>query len=407
VDQNSSGIDVTDTFQTFEHERVLAAICWLLSGYEDVYSEHVYTLRQYLLHASYLKTGFGVALTTGQWTDLYDGGDGAAYDLCPQWACDAGALQIAFRGGSLTPVPALTYKPYIGLALGGGMEGLAYRSGAPDRTDIGCAKVTRVDYGPPAEDVETVSSDALGMVRAGFYKEAYGYTEELLGDPAETQYNPNRYTYSINGASAGAMYRRQVVLLSVSLASLLARGGALYIDPFGVHYWFYGDDGKVLLRKMAGTQGSWSTPALVSEAGTDARDFSLFWQGGRLFLRWTSDTSTAHRATSTNMEDFTGEAEDVALKYLRSCAHYGTEYVAGFDAAAGKWYCTKRTTGNGTALLFLNGTTQMEIGPGDDHEAGFWGNAAGDIFLNALVGDGLTRYTSRDGGSTWEAKAFT
>lgn len=91
------------------------------------------------------------------------------------------------------------------------------------------------------------------------------------------------------------------------------------------------------------------------------------------------------------------------LTHLRSWAHYGTEYVIGYDQGSGAWCCRKFDSRSGSTYQFADGTTQTLIAAGADEEAGFWGNSAGWLYVDLPSGPQILRYGSRDGGSTWQA----
>ena len=265
IDQNSGAVCPTDRFQMWELERVLPAIAWVISNFKNVYLEHAWTLRKFCEHLSNLRTGFSVALTSTQWTDWYnDEEDGASYDIAPQWSC-GDTLKIAFRGGGLSPVPALTYKPYIGLCVGGGLEGLVYRGTALQRSKPSVVKVTRESTGAPVA-METLSSDATAMVLAGFYQEAYDYTQVTRDElhPPETQWNPDRYDYFVNGFSRGALYRRQVVFGDWLAAAIGTGGTMLWRDRHG-RLWRADSDGATITAQYrVSAPATWSAPVTVA-----------------------------------------------------------------------------------------------------------------------------------------------
>jgi hypothetical protein len=186
----------------------------------------------------------------------------------------------------------------------------------------------------------------------------------------------------------------------VALQLVLGKAGCcLYIDPLNTFYRLYGDDSSVNLQWAKGEREP-ADPIKVADV-PGARDFSLFWQDSRLYLRWVA-SGTWYRAYTDDSLNFTVTSMGTGLTHLRSWGHYGTEYVIGYDKGSGTWYCQKYDARHGQAYNFADGSTQVQIAAGDDEEAGLWGDSAGWLYVDLTSGSVITRYGSRDGGSTWQ-----
>jgi hypothetical protein len=214
IDQNSRGVVADDWFNVFEAEPVLPFINSFMDEDPHVFLDRPWTMVEFLGLMSHVRNGVGVGLSGDQHTNWYAGGDGAAFDLSPLFSA-SGDLLIANRCRSWTPAPGVRYKPRAVIMLGGGMEVLAVVSGVPDRNDATAAPVYRahLDESSPTS-VETLSSDASGMVEAGFYPEAELYTQTTVGSGAyeQTYWDATNWAYKLKDWWVGRLYRRQVII---------------------------------------------------------------------------------------------------------------------------------------------------------------------------------------------------
>ncbi len=411
-----------DRFRTFEAERVLPCIKWVLSRNFVLEMNTAYALRtaspsalnpDYLYLLSWLGEGWRASISSGSWeAALSDGENFISESGYACWIFDALNINIppsggffpwALRGLSWYTSPSVGCAPWACLKLGGGIQGL-YKS-AQDfyRSEENAVEVQRREgSGGEWEAAGSADTNEHGWFGAGFYEEAYDYEADGEGgwDPRYYNYQlvegitEEELPWGIPEVVFTRLYRRQWASQYLKLVTL---AGCLYIDPLNTQCYIHFEDGELRLFLSKGEGLFW--PAVTVASGISSiSDLGMFWQGGNLFLRWT-ENGERKTAWTYDYRNFSLGSQTMELSRIRVWGHYGHEFVLGYSG--GSWYCRRLDIRTGSFVPFSDGSTFALVAEGPDVEAGFWGNSAGHLYVGLPVESGWDRYVSYNHGENW------